>query len=86
MTPPQPQTPSSHLTTSLHAVFMTVAAVVLSSGIITYVMGQAVIRSSSRLSHAESIVRHIHDAMSTIKDAETGQRGFVITGNESYLA
>ena len=64
---------------------MIVAAVVLSSVIVIYVMGQAVIRSSERISHAEMIVRHLHDTTSAVKDAETGQRGFLLTGDERYL-
>ncbi|MES1258109.1 MAG: response regulator [Acidobacteriota bacterium] len=30
-------------------------------------------------------LRHIETILSTMKDAETGQRGFVLTGDESYL-
>jgi signal transduction histidine kinase/CheY-like chemotaxis protein len=34
---------------------------------------------------AEQSLRHVESIVSTMKDAETGQRGFVITGDESYL-
>ncbi len=31
-------------------------------------------------------LRQVDDVLSTVKDAETGQRGFLLTGSESYLA
>ena len=33
----------------------------------------------------EQLLSHVENILSTMKDAETGQRGFVITGDESYL-
>src|SRR4051812_17489319 len=33
----------------------------------------------------EQLLQHVESILSTIKDAETGQRGYVITGDESYL-
>ena len=50
-------------------------------------------RNASRLIDNETLVAQSHqvrtelaDLLSELKDAETGQRGFIITGNESYLA
>jgi CHASE3 domain sensor protein len=40
--------------------------------------GQTVRETEDLLSHVETI-------LSTVKDAETGQRGYIITGDESYL-
>ena len=40
---------------------------------------------SAAVAHTHAVVTAIEKVMSDLKDAETGQRGFVITGNEDYL-
>jgi PAS domain S-box-containing protein len=35
--------------------------------------------------HTHVVIDSLDDLLSTIKDAETGQRGYLITGNEDYL-
>src|SRR5580704_1145489 len=35
--------------------------------------------------HTHVVLDSLDDLLSTIKDAETGQRGFIITGDERYL-
>ena len=35
--------------------------------------------------HTEEVQHNMHELLSSVKDAETGQRGFVITGHDSYL-
>jgi CHASE3 domain sensor protein len=41
--------------------------------------------STERLSHTQNVIEHLEKLISTIKDAETGQRGYIITGNKAYL-
>lgn len=66
-------------------VFGVAAAVMLASVALTYSWGDRVLR----LREEEDARRHalltIDDVFSTLQDAETGQRGFVITGDENYL-
>lgn len=42
--------------------------------------------TSYAVTHSHLVLEHLATIMSLMKDAETGQRGFVITGDESYLA
>jgi signal transduction histidine kinase/DNA-binding response OmpR family regulator/CHASE3 domain sensor protein len=41
--------------------------------------------SARRVTESLEILEQLEGALSTLKDAETGQRGFLLTGNESYL-
>jgi methyl-accepting chemotaxis protein len=42
-------------------------------------------QNSYDVTHSHTVIEHITTLLSALKDAETGQRGFVITGDESYL-
>ena len=37
------------------------------------------------MTHTHQVRGELADLLSELKDAETGQRGYVITGDESYL-
>src|SRR4051794_27785484 len=37
------------------------------------------------VSHTHLVLEHLQGLLSTLKDAETGQRGFLLTGKEPYL-
>ncbi len=43
------------------------------------------IETSRQVSHSQQVINQIGDVLSTMTDAETGQRGYVITGDESFL-
>ena len=66
-------------------VFALIALVVISSTLITFYFGNRVLKG-----HAEEAVRretmtNLDQLQSTLTDAETGQRGFLISGDERYL-
>jgi signal transduction histidine kinase/DNA-binding response OmpR family regulator/CHASE3 domain sensor protein len=42
--------------------------------------------SAARVAENLEILEQLEGVLSTLKDAETGQRGFLLTGNENYLA
>jgi len=42
-------------------------------------------RSSDLVAHTNQVLFSLETLLSTLKDAETGQRGFLITGDEGYL-
>ena len=45
-----------------------------------------ILRNSARLtSHTHEVIASLDQILSLMKDAETGQRGFLITGDEKYL-
>ncbi|WP_395738543.1 response regulator [Prosthecobacter sp.] len=41
---------------------------------------------TGKVSRTHEVILGLEDILSTIKDAETGQRGFLLTGDERYLA
>jgi signal transduction histidine kinase/CheY-like chemotaxis protein/CHASE3 domain sensor protein len=41
--------------------------------------------ASEAVNHTNEVEDHLHRLMSNVKDAETGQRGFLLTGVDSYL-
>jgi PAS domain S-box-containing protein len=42
-------------------------------------------RSAPQVQHSRQLVTEVGRVISAVKDAETGQRGFVLTGNREYL-
>src|ERR1700724_2860428 len=76
------------MTTSLRGitgVFGIVAIVVAASTIVTFWVGQQVIDTQALAVFRREMIAQSEQLLSTLKDAETGQRGFVITGDEKYL-
>ncbi|MBW8828359.1 MAG: CHASE3 domain-containing protein [Burkholderiales bacterium] len=57
----------------------------LGIGIVAYRGIDSLTRTSHLVTHTHNVLEHIAGLLSQIKDAETGQRGFVITGDEAYL-
>lgn len=66
--------------------FFVVAVVILLSVAFTNVMGLRVIRTQEALMEAQADIKHLRAVLLTLVDAETGQRGYLLTGNEEYLA
>jgi len=59
--------------------------VVVLIGTLAFNTGAAFRRSSTQAQVTRQVVEHTNDLLSYIKDAETGQRGFLLTAEESYL-
>jgi len=66
------------------AVFFFTAAVVIASAFVTYQFGNEVLRANAREQVRRQVIIDLDQMTSTVKDAETGQRGFIITGDERY--
>jgi PAS domain S-box-containing protein len=58
---------------------------VIASTVITFWFGNRVLRSRASEENRRDVIARLDRLTSTLKDAETGQRGFIITGDESYL-
>ncbi|CAN5277732.1 response regulator [soil metagenome] len=43
-------------------------------------------RATERVTHTLAVTEQLEATISSLKDAETGQRGFLLTGTEAYLA
>ena len=69
----------------VRTVFAIMAIVIAGSTIVTFWTGQRVIVTQSRDVLHRHLIAQSEELLSTLKDAETGQRGFIITGDEKYL-
>ena len=54
-------------------------------GAISYTSINKLLSTSHWVTHSHEVLEHISDLLSEIKDAETGQRGYLLTGEESFL-
>src|SRR6476646_1174655 len=57
---------------------------VLSIGV-AYVVGQRALKLNGDLARESEAIRELEAFVSALKDAETGQRGYLLTGEEQYL-
>ncbi|MFT4074518.1 MAG: response regulator [Asticcacaulis sp.] len=62
-----------------------VAVFFIISGIVSYINIQTLNRDSDQVAHTHEVLLGLTQILSSMKDAETGQRGFVLTGRETYL-
>ncbi len=62
----------------------TLTILVINAGI-TYHNIQKAIATSNWVSHTNEVLAALEGTLSTLKDAETGQRGYLITGRENFL-
>jgi methyl-accepting chemotaxis protein len=54
-------------------------------GAISYTGINKLLRTSQWVTHSHEVLEHIADLLSALKDAETGQRGYLLTGDEAFL-
>jgi CheY-like chemotaxis protein/CHASE3 domain sensor protein len=71
-------------TKTLAGFVLAVIAVVIIA-LLSYQSLQATAESSRNLTQSIEVLRQLDSLLSTLKDAETGQRGYLLTGNQSYL-
>src|SRR6201996_855649 len=57
----------------------------LATGAIAYFNFQTLRADSALVVRSGDTLTALEDVLSTVKDAETGQRGYLLTGNEGYL-
>jgi PAS domain S-box-containing protein len=69
----------------IRGVFVVMAVVVIGSVATTYWFGLRVLRIYDRAALHRKAVSETQSLLSTLKDAETGQRGFLLTGDKQYL-
>ena len=65
--------------------FALLLATLIVVGVVSYRNTRQLLRDSNRVAHSHDILDELNGTLSTVKDAETGQRGFIITGDEQYL-
>ena len=59
--------------------------IVVAIGLSAYVSTQRLIEANRSVAHTHEVIEDLGNVLSDLKDAETGQRGFILTGKERYL-
>lgn len=55
------------------------------SSVVSYICIQKLLSASAAVRHTNEVIRTVDQIMSSLKDAETGQRGFLLTGQDEFL-
>ncbi len=63
-----------------------VAAFFVISGVVSYMNIATLRRDTAAVTRTHEVLLESSNLLSTLKDAETGQRGYILTGKDSYLA
>jgi signal transduction histidine kinase/CheY-like chemotaxis protein/CHASE3 domain sensor protein len=58
----------------------------LVSGWIAYANISVLRDDTDKIQHSHAVIASLDELLSTVQDAETGQRGYLLTGNDKYLA
>src|SRR5579884_685851 len=62
------------------------AALLLGNAWISYRNTRQLDEDAAWVAHTHEVLDSLRGLLSTVKDAETGQRGFLLTGDRRYLA
>lgn len=62
------------------------ASILILVAVISYRNAQVLIENDSWVAHTHKVRTELADLLSHLKDAESGGRGFIITGEDSYLS
>lgn len=65
--------------------FVLLVLLVLLNGFLSYDGTRSLVSDERDISHTQNILADLQGAQTTLDDAETGQRGYIITGELSYL-
>ncbi|WP_316802321.1 response regulator [Pedobacter nototheniae] len=55
------------------------------SSLASYVSIRNLIKSTELVKHSDEVILNVENIISVLKDAETGQRGYLLTGNKVFL-
>ena len=69
----------------LPIIFVMVAGLLLASVGVTYWAGMRALEINRQTTARRLVIEHLDRFLSTVKDAETGQRGYLLTGQDPYL-
>ena len=65
--------------------FAVAIGIIVALGISAYVSTQQLLEANRLVTHTHEVIEESERLLSSLKDAETGQRGFVLTGEDRYL-
>ena len=83
---PNSISPKSRSSAPLFVGFVVVFLFLVSSGLISYTKVRTLRENSRLVAHSHDVMTALADILSLMKDAETGQRGYLLTDDERYLA
>lgn len=69
----------------LQAGYGSAILILLLVGAVSYTTLQNLLASNNAVAHSNEVITKLERALSIMKDAETGQRGFLLSGDERYL-
>ncbi len=78
-------TPKPRGTRLVGVVFLTSALVVGATTTFTYLTGQVALESNRRVDHQRAVITQLGQFVSTMKDAEASQRGYLLVLQDQYL-
>lgn len=59
--------------------------ILLAVSLVSYLQLRNLLASNRAAGHSSEVIQKLEQALSLMKDAETGQRGYLLSGRESYL-
>ena len=65
--------------------FCVIIFVMLANILLSYRATNTLIENERRVTHTQEVIAELNETLSAVKDAETGQRGFLLTGASEYL-
>ena len=82
---PTPAIPSRGAGAELYVGIFAVLLVFVGSGIVSYLNTRTLKIDALQITHSHEVLAALDEVLSLAKDAETGQRGYLITGEDRYL-
>ena len=79
------RTPRRALTPSIVVGFLGIALVLLGALVLALTNVGNVYENTNAVAHTNAVKAQLETLLSTLVDAETGERGFIITGDPAYL-
>ncbi|ARV61287.1 ATPase [Nostocales cyanobacterium HT-58-2] len=61
------------------------SAILVLIGVVSYQQTQVFIKTSNQVIKTQEKIHYVEELLSLMKDTETGQRGYLLTGDETYL-
>jgi PAS domain S-box-containing protein len=77
--------PMKRIHSALLNVFLLAAALLIGSFGLMYAVGQHALASHRRIETQRAVLQHLARSLSTLEEAEAGQRGFLLTGDPAYI-
>ena len=65
--------------------FVLASAILAGVGVVSYRSMTRLIKTSNQVTHSQEVINKLENVLTLMTDAETGQRGYLLTGKKPYL-